>query len=67
MGDIKRIAFLMDFLFAGSFQQEMANGVIKALPEKGVDLYLFIGGGILRNNTDAYAVYLIRTRFLIGE
>lgn len=56
MAKIKRIAYLMDYLNTASFQQESVEGVFDGLPEQGIELYLFLGGGILRSGTDDYAV-----------
>ncbi len=51
---MRRIAFMLDYLYAATFQQEVVNGLVSALPEGDIEVYVLLGGGIKSDRYDPF-------------
>ncbi len=51
---MKRIAFLLDYLYAATYQQEAVNGLVAALADTDDELYVFLGGPYGRDPYDPF-------------
>jgi signal transduction histidine kinase/DNA-binding LacI/PurR family transcriptional regulator len=53
-GSMKRIALLLDYLYIATYQQEVLEGLVSALPPGDTELYVFLGGHFYRDLYDRF-------------
>jgi signal transduction histidine kinase/DNA-binding LacI/PurR family transcriptional regulator len=51
---MRRIAFLLDYLYVGTFQQEAVAGLVAVLAGSDTELHIFLGGPVKRDLYDAF-------------
>jgi DNA-binding LacI/PurR family transcriptional regulator len=54
---LKKIAFLIDYLYTATYQQEATKGIINALANREIEVYLFLGGPVNKDQYDPFAAY----------
>ncbi|MBN2352688.1 MAG: substrate-binding domain-containing protein [Spirochaetales bacterium] len=51
---MKRIAILLDYLYIATYQQEVVEGAIAALPDGDTELYFFVGGPFYKDQFNPF-------------
>ncbi len=51
---MKRIAILLDYLYIATYQQEVVEGAIAALPDDVTELYIFLGGPFYKDRFNPF-------------
>jgi signal transduction histidine kinase/DNA-binding LacI/PurR family transcriptional regulator len=51
---MKRYALLLDYLYVATYQQEVVEGAVAALPRSDAELYVFLGGHFFRDLYDRF-------------
>jgi signal transduction histidine kinase/DNA-binding LacI/PurR family transcriptional regulator len=64
---MKRIAFLLDYLYTATFQHEVVNGMIAAIPEEEFEVSFVIGGALIKDFVDPYVEFKNKLYDLISS